>query len=130
MPRVTVLLAVHNGERYIQEAIDSILAQTFGDFELLIVNDGSTDATRDLVLSYSDDRIRLVDNDHNIGLPKSLNRGLRLAKGRYIARLDADDISEPDRLAAQVSFLQANPDVAMVGSWYRKIDGEGNTLGV
>src|SRR5215467_8249434 len=106
MPKVTVLLTVYNGERYLHEAIDSILGQTFQDFEFLIINDGSTDGTRELILSYHDRRIRLIDNEYNIGQTRSLNRGLVLAMGQFLARQDADDISEPDRLASQVAFLE------------------------
>lgn len=125
-PTVTVLMSVYNGERYLREAIESILNQTFTDFEFLIINDGSTDASRSIISSYSDLRIQLIDNSQNIGLVKSLNRGLTLAQGRYIARQDADDISEPDRLARQVAFMDANPHLVMSGTWYREIDMDGN----
>src|SRR4051794_29608800 len=121
MPKVTVLLAVYNGERYLREAIDSILGQTFQDFEFLIINDGSTDSTREIILSYHDPRIRLVDNEDNIGQTRSLNRGLALAAGQFVARQDADDISEPERLASQVAFLEIHPEVVLLGTWYRKI---------
>lgn len=129
MPKVTVLMSVYNGERYLREAIESILAQTFDDFELLIVNDGSTDSTREIILSYEDPRIRLVDNECNLGLTRSLNKGWELAQGEFIARQDADDISEPERLTKQVTFLDTNPDVALVGTWHREIDAQGNLLG-
>ena len=95
-PRVSVLMSVWNGERYLRQAIESILNQTFRDFEFLIVNDGSTDGSRDIILS-NDNRIRLLDNEANLGLTTSLNRGLELATGEYIARQDADDISLPER---------------------------------
>lgn len=129
MSKVTVLMAVYNGERYLREAIESILGQTFQDFEFLIMNDGSTDSTREVILSYDDPRIRLVDNAHNLGLTRSLNRGLELAEGEFIARQDADDISEPERLARQVSFLETHPEVALVGTWYKKIDTQGTPIG-
>lgn len=129
MPKVTVLMAVYNGERYLREAIESILGQTFQDFEFLIVNDGSTDSTRDIILSYDDPRIRLVDNAHNLGLARSLNRGLKLAEGQFVARQDADDISEPKRLARQVAFLERQTDVALLGTWYKEIDAQGNLIG-
>lgn len=129
MPKVTVLMAVYNGERYLTEAIDSILCQTFQDFEFLIVNDGSSDSTREIILSYDDSRIRLVDNECNLGLARSLNRGLELAAGQLIARQDADDISEPERLAKQVAFMETHPDVALLGTWYKKIDAQGILLG-
>lgn len=129
MPHVTVLMAVYNGERYLREAIESILVQSYQDFELLIVNDGSTDRTRDIILSYRDGRIRLLDNEGNIGLTKSLNRGLRLAQGELVARQDADDLSEPDRLARQVAFMERHPEVALLGTWYKEIDASGALTG-
>ncbi len=116
-PRVTVLMPVYKGERYLREAMESILGQTFTDFEFLIINDGSTDNSVDIILSYSDSRIRLVHNDGNLGLTASLNKGLGLAQGEFIARMDADDISRPERLARQVSFMDANPLVGVCGSW-------------
>ena len=118
-PTVTVLLSVYNGERYLRESIESILNQTFTDFEFLIINDGSTDDSRRIISSYDDPRIQLIDNEQNIGLSQSLNKGLKLARGTYIARQDADDISEPERLAKQVSYMDRNPHIALLGSWYR-----------
>ena len=128
MPKVTVLMAVYNGESYLQEAINSILAQTFHDFEFLIINDGSTDRSRQLILSYDDPRIRLIDNPRNLGLTRSLNHGLELAKGQFVARQDADDISEPKRLAEQVAFLETHTEVALLGTWYKKIDSQGTLI--
>lgn len=128
MPKVTVLMAVYNGERYLREAMESVLCQTFQDFEFLIINDGSTDKTRDLVLAYDDARIVLLDNKENVGLTRSLNRGLELAAGELIARQDADDISEPERLAKQVAFLDRHPELAMLGTWYKDIDLQGTIV--
>jgi hypothetical protein len=128
-PRVTVLMTVFNGERHLREAIDSVIGQTFGDFELLVVDDGSTDGTAALLDAVSDPRVRVTRNDENLGLTPSLNRGLALARGALVARHDADDVSEPERLARQVAFLDANPEVALVGAWYRKIDDAGASLG-
>lgn len=108
-----------------REAIDSILNQTFRDFEFLIINDGSRDASRDIILSYRDPRIRLIDNEVNEGLTISLNKGLHLARGKYIARMDADDISLPERLGKQVAFIEANPDYGAVGCWGHFIDESG-----
>lgn len=113
---ITVLLPAYNAEKYIKRAIDSVLTQTFTDFELLIVNDGSTDATQEMIVSYSDPRIRLVNMAHNMGLVEALNHGLTLAKGEYIARMDADDISLPTRFAKQVKFLENNPDYIACGT--------------
>jgi hypothetical protein len=121
-------MAVHNGGHFLHEAIESILGQTFKDFEFVIINDGSTDGSRDVILNYDDPRIRLVENQENIGLTKSLNRGLASARGEFVARLDADDLSHPTRLEKQVSFLERNPDCALVGTQARLIDAEGNLL--
>lgn len=120
LPKVSVLMPVYNGERYLAEAIDSILAQTFADFELLVVNDGSTDASRDIVEGYSDPRIRLLDNPRNLGLTATLNIGLDQCRGTYIARLDCDDVALPARLARQVAFMDQHPDVGVCGSWYQR----------
>jgi len=123
-PKVTVLMAVYNGEQYLKEAVGSILAQTFPDFELLVIDDGSTDHSPAVITSFHDSRIRLVKNEKNIGLTKSLNRGLGLSRGEYIARMDADEISMPSRLAKQVSFLEENQRVGVCGTLIRtKGDG-------
>lgn len=121
-------MAVYNGEHYLNESIDSILSQTFQEFEFLIIDDGSTDRSCDIINSYQDSRIRLVTNNRNIGLPCSLNKGLELARGEFIARQDADDLSEPDRLEKQVKFMLANPDLALLGTWYKKIDENGQEI--
>jgi glycosyltransferase involved in cell wall biosynthesis len=122
---VSVLMGVYNGERYVRDAIDSILGQTFPDFEFLVINDGSTDATRSIVSAYRDPRIRLIDNETNIGLTRTLNRGMQLAKGAFVARQDADDVSEPERLGRQVAFMERHPELALLGSWYREISADG-----
>lgn len=128
-PRVSVVMAVYNGEKYLREALDSILAQTFTDFEFIIVNDGSTDATSQIIEEFDDDRIRLIQNQLNIGLTLSLNRGLEVATGEYIARMDCDDISLPVRLAKQVAFMDANQQVGACGTWALEIDGSGKIIG-
>jgi hypothetical protein len=127
-PQVTVLMAVHNGVPHLAKAVESLLRQTLGDFEIVVVDDGSTDGTREVVASYADPRIRLVVNDRNLGLAASLNRGLSVAAGEYVARLDADDLSDPTRLERQAAFLDANPDVALVGAWHRTIDTAGTVI--
>jgi glycosyltransferase involved in cell wall biosynthesis len=124
-PRVTVLMPVYNGERYVHEAISSILNQTFQDFELLIINDGSTDNSINIINAFNDKRIRVIHNEANIKLIATLNKGLSLAKGQYIARMDCDDISLPKRLAKQFSFMESNSDVAMVGSWIQVVNEYG-----
>ncbi|MCX6985035.1 MAG: glycosyltransferase [Lentisphaerae bacterium] len=125
-PKVTVLMAVYNGERFLRDAVESILTQTFPDFEFVIVNDGSTDNSRNILLSYQDPRIKIIENDRNIGLVKSLNRGLAVARGDYVARQDADDISLSTRLEKQIAFLETHTDVAILGTQAENIDSKGN----
>jgi glycosyltransferase involved in cell wall biosynthesis len=127
-PELSVILSVYNGQNYISEAIDSILTQTFTDFELILINDGSNDATPTIINSYSDSRIVYIQNEKNIGIPKSLNKGLKIARGRYIAIMDADDISLPDRFLKQFTFLENNPEVAVCGTWINIIDKNGNLV--
>jgi len=126
-PKVSVVMSVYNGEIYLQEAVDSILNQTFENFEFLIVDDGSTDRTLNILQSYKDPRIKVINNKKNIGLTASLNKGLKIAKWEYIARMDADDVSFPHRLEQQKAFLDRNPQVAVVGSWVEVIDESGKT---
>lgn len=126
-PKVTVLMPVYNGEEYLSEAIDSILKQTYTDFELLIVDDGSNDTSVDIIKSYKDGRIRVVNNERNIKLVATLNRGLEIAQGEYIARMDCDDISLPDRLEKQVSLMDRCKEIGICGSWI-EIFGEGNWI--
>ncbi|MBD2655385.1 glycosyltransferase [Synechocystis sp. FACHB-383] len=121
-PKVTVLMPVYNGEKYLREAIDSILHQTFIDFEFLIIDDGSTDNSIEIIKSYKDNRIILIKNNYNQGLVYSLNRGLNLARGIYIARMDCDDISLPERFKKQVDFLDKNPEIGLLGTWVKVID--------
>ncbi len=128
-PRVTVLMTVYNGLPYIAAAVESILSQTFTDFEFLIINDGSPDNSMAAVAEYRDDRIRVVDNPENIGQTRSLNRGLQLARGELIARLDQDDIALPERLEKQVAFADANPQVAALGTAATIIDEQGIDIG-
>jgi glycosyltransferase involved in cell wall biosynthesis len=128
-PKVTVLMAVYNGERYLRQSIESILSQTFTDFEFLIIDDGSTDSTPEILEEYNerDERIRIIHQE-NIGLTKSLNRGLGLSRGYYIARTDADDVSLRERLEHQVSFLDNHPEIGVLGSGAVTIDREGNVI--
>jgi glycosyl transferase family 2 len=121
-PAVTVLMGVYNNELFVREAIDSILAQSCRDFELLVVDDGSTDATAAILASYDDRRLRVLRNERNVGLTRSLNRGLRVARGALIARQDADDMSSPERLARQVAFLESHPDVVVLGTQFVSLD--------
>jgi glycosyltransferase involved in cell wall biosynthesis len=126
-PEVTVLMSVYNGERYLRESIESILNQTFSDFEFLIINDGSTDSSREIILSYDDPRIILVDNEENMGLAKSLNGGIHRARGEYIARQDADDISHPLRFEKEFEHMKKNK-CDVVCCRYQYIDKRGKKL--
>lgn len=110
-------MAVYNGSRYAHKAIESILKQSFSNFELVIINDCSTDETDSIIRSFSDPRIRVLTNSNNLGLPNTLNRGLEESRYEYIARMDADDISHPKRLEKQIEFLDAHPGTGICGSW-------------
>lgn len=127
-PDITVLLAVYNGQAFLRSAIDSILAQSFTNFELLVMDDGSTDATATILASYADPRLRVLHNPHNIGLTRSLNVGLRAAHAPLIARMDADDIAHPTRLERQLAFLRSQPTVVLVGAWAQVIGAQGQPL--
>ncbi|MBU5636449.1 glycosyltransferase [Geomonas sp. Red69] len=117
-PKVTVLMPVYNGELFLREAIDSILAQSFAEFELLVIDDGSSDASAAIAASYADSRLRLIQNGANLGLIETLNRGIELARGEYILRMDCDDVSLPERLRKQVDFMDRFPEVGVCGVWY------------
>ncbi len=123
VPRVTVVMPVYNGERYLRVAIDSILTQTFQDFELLIIDDGSTDQSVHIIKSYTDPRIRLLRNPGNRGVAYSRNVGLREAAGTYLAWCDCDDVSLPARLEKQVAWLDANPGVGACGTGIVRFGG-------
>lgn len=126
-PKVSVLMPVYNGEKYLREAIDSILSQIFTDFEFVIVDDASTDRSVEIIKSYRDPRILFTRNDSNLGLIATLNRGLERASGEYVARMDQDDVSLPERLARQVAFMDSNPDIAASGTFAQDIDASGNS---
>ena len=126
-PKVSVLMTVYNGEKFLRESIESILCQTFDDFEFIIIDDGSTDASPNIMASFSDPRLVFVQQE-NIGQTKSLNKGLHLARGEYVARQDADDISLPDRFEKQAAYLDAHPEVVVVGGSVIRVDEQGNAL--
>lgn len=128
MPLVSVILPVYNAERFIRESVDSILSQTYGDFELIIINDGSTDNSLSVLESIRDPRIVLI-SQQNKGLAATLNYGLTLAKGEFIARQDNDDLSLPSRFEKQLAFLQSNPAVDVVGTWAEIMDETGKATG-
>ncbi|MDI6034175.1 glycosyltransferase family 2 protein [Flavobacterium sp. LB2P84] len=119
IPKITVLMPVYNCELYIREAVDSILNQSYADFELLIIDDASSDETVSIIKKYTDDRIHLIQKKSNQGLIDSLNLGLQVAKGKYIARMDGDDISLPDRFTKQVAFLDNNDEIVVCGSIFK-----------
>jgi tetratricopeptide (TPR) repeat protein len=129
-PTVSVVMGVYNAEEFAEEAVKSVLDQTFTDFEFIVVDDGSTDASGEVVRSFHDERIVLVENGTNVGLTRSLNRGLEIARGEFIVRQDADDVSLPTRLERQVDFLTAHPEVGLVGCAVEFIGPSGERLGV
>lgn len=130
-PEITIILSVHNSELYLAETLDSIFEQTFTNFELIIIDDCSTDNTREIIKEYTNNnkKCQVYHNSSNQGLTKNLNFGIRYARGRYIARMDADDICAKDRLYIQYSFLENNSDISVVGSWVQFIDKFGTITG-
>jgi len=116
---ISVIMPVRNGVAYVRSAIDSVLSQSFSDFWFIIVDDGSTDGLSDVVESYRDDRIRFVRFEQPVGICGALNRGIDAAETEYIARMDADDVCYPDRLAIQHAYMEQHPDVGLCGSWVR-----------
>jgi len=125
--KVTVLFPAYNAAPYLREAIDSVLSQTYSDFEFLIINDGSKDNSAEIIDNYTDPRIRVVHQE-NMGLVRTLNKGLGLAEGELIARFDADDVCYPARLDKQVRFMMSHPDYVLVGSEANYMDEEGNFI--
>jgi glycosyltransferase involved in cell wall biosynthesis len=114
-------MAVHNGEAYLTQAVESILSQTFQDFEFLIIDDASTDQSHKMLSGFNDERVRLIAHSHKLGLSSSLNEGIELALGDYIARMDHDDICRPQRLKRQVDFMDVHMDVDVLGTWAQTI---------
>ena len=127
VPAVTVLIPAYNGGPLLRKAVDSILVQTFTDFECLVIDDGSTDGAVDALAAVRDPRLRIVRNPRNLGLISTLNRGLELARAPLVARMDADDISLPRRLEVQVGAFASDAQLAIVGSWAQYIDQWGAT---
>lgn len=129
-PKISVVMATYNGEKYIKPAIDSILNQTFSDFEFLIVDDCSSDLTSVILDQYQnqDLRVKVITNSQNLKQTKSLNRALEVASGRYIARMDDDDIADLGRLEKQFQFMEQNPDLALCGSLGWVIDENGQRI--
>jgi glycosyltransferase involved in cell wall biosynthesis len=127
-PRVSVLMTVYNAAPYLRAALDSIVNQTSGDWELVVVENGSTDESPGILASYADPRIRIQWLRENIGRTPALRQAFDMARGEYFAVLDADDVSHPERLATQVAYLDAHPDVVLVGTWALLIDEQGEVL--
>lgn len=128
MPKISVIMPVYNAEKYLRDAIDSILCQTFTDFEFIIIDDGSSDTSANIVLSYDDSRIHFFINERNMGVAATLNRALGLSTGEYVARMDSDDISLPDRLKKQLEYLELNRQVGICGSCILAFDSETERL--
>ncbi len=128
MPKVSVVMPVFNGEQFVEEAVRSILAQTYTDFDFIIIDDGSTDRTLDILSRIRDSRIRLVTHRQNQGLIDSLNEGFALSTGKYLARMDCDDVAHPSRLLKQVQFLDRNTSVGVVGSSARIIGAKTGSI--
>lgn len=127
-PTLSIIMPVFNAAPYIGEAVKSLLCQHYEDFELIVVDDGSTDNSLDILKDYTDKRIRIIRNSENKGIVFSRNRGLKMARGFYIAPFDADDIALPEKFKKQISFLEGNHDFGMVGSWVRLIDENSKLL--
>lgn len=127
-PKVSVILAVKNGDLFLKDAIKSILVQTFKNYEFLIIDDNSIDKTPEILKSFKDPRIKIFTNQKHLGLTKSLNIALKKAKGEFIARMDTDDVSKPERLKTELEFLEKNPKIALVGSWVDLINSQGQKL--
>lgn len=128
-PDISVILPAYNASTFLQQAIDSVLNQTYEHFELIIINDGSTDNTGEIIRTYHDPRILLIDHHENKGLIYSLNEGISLAKGKYIARMDADDRCLPERLLLQKQFLDMHPEVSITAGWINFMNEEGIITG-
>lgn len=129
MPKVSILMPVYNAEQYLSQALDSIVSQSFEDWELILINDGSTDRSESIIMDYDDERIFYIKNPVNLKLIKTLNKGIDYCGGQYIARMDADDICHPDRLKRQVEFLDSHPQVLMSGTAAAVIDNSGKKTG-
>ncbi|MBF9046476.1 glycosyltransferase [Rhodobacterales bacterium LSUCC0031] len=125
MPKISVILPIYNAQSFIADAVKSVLTQSEKDFELILIDDASSDDTPRILARMTDPRVNIVRHEENLGLVASLNEGLHLSRGRFIARMDHDDIAMPDRFAQQLAFLEVNHSVGVVGTGYQLINGEG-----
>ncbi|MDH3974331.1 MAG: glycosyltransferase [Deltaproteobacteria bacterium] len=125
---ISIIMSVYNGERWLSESIDSVLNQSYNNFELIVIDDGSTDKSVNILNHYmiKDKRIRVFHNKQNIGLTRSLNRGLELSQGKFIARIDCDDIWHPEKLSKQIEYLEEHPYISIVGTACNVIDENGH----
>lgn len=130
VPKISVIMPVYNCDKFISQAVKSVLDQTFKDFELIIIDDGSTDKTLSIIGKIQDKRIKVFRNEKNLGIAKSLNEGLKLSRGKYIARADADDINMVDRFKIQINFLEKNIEFVLVGSNVELIDQNDKKIGL
>ena len=127
-PELSIIMPVYNSAKYVVEAVDSLLSQSYSNFELIIINDASTDGTAELLDNIQDERIRLLNNDKNMGIVYSRNRGLAVARGDFIAPFDGDDVASPEKFEKQIDFLNKNTSYALLGSWVKIIDDKGNLM--
>lgn len=130
LPAISIIMAVYNGEEYLEETIRSVLGQTFEDFEFVIVDDCSTDSTLEIVKSFPDPRIRVFTNEQNLGQASSLNVGIEKARGKYLARIDADDVYLPEKLGTQIAYMKSHPDVAVLGTGAAILNNKGKVIGI
>jgi len=128
-PLVSIVMPVHNTAPYLQESVESMLSQDYANIEFILINDGSTDHSADVLAGFRDSRIRLYHNDGNKGLVYTLNRGLELANGTYIARMDGDDISLPGRISRQVAYLESHPQAGVVAARVELVNEQGASIG-
>lgn len=128
-PKISVIMPVHNGLPFLKAAVESIINQSFKDFEFIIIDDASTDQSLGYLKSISDKRVKILKNPENVGVAQSLNSALKASEGQYIARMDADDVSLPQRLRNQLKFMVNHPQVDICGSWVNIIDKSGKLIG-
>ncbi len=127
-PALSIIMPVYNAQKHIRSAVESLLKQSFHNFELIVINDGCTDKSMEMVRSFGDNRIRILNNDKNRGIVFSRNRGIAAARGRYLAPFDADDVARQDKFEKQIAFMEANKEYGMIGSWAHLIDDNDRLL--
>ena len=130
IPTLSIVMPVYNTEKFVKKTIESLLNQTYKDFELIVIDDGSTDNSIEIIKKFADNRIKIFSNDSNKGIVYSRNRGNAEALGRFIAPFDSDDIALPDKFEKQISFLEQHPEFGMLGSWAKLIDENDKFLNV